>query len=180
MVTSVVVPSELRTLSRCGRSESVSPLTVSYFSGTPLLLSYFLLMALDNHRSGVDGDIAAFKRRVGDLCDRVVRAETATRQALQDIVVQQTQRYENVVHHLYTNLVRGLMHGDRPRIQASLFAGCNLLFFGDPRFCVHQKKNQQHPIIHLPPSSWWTQPWVSKMTGATAERLEYGTDGGAA
>jgi hypothetical protein len=83
-------------------------------------------MALSHDVFG-GGDFATFERRIVDLCDRVVRAETATRNAFQDLVTQQTQRYENVVHHLYANLVRGLMHGDRPRIQASLFAGCNLL-----------------------------------------------------
>jgi hypothetical protein len=69
----------------------------------------------------------ALERRIGALCDRVVRTGTATCDAFRELVALQTQRYEDVVHSLYTNLVRGLMHGDRPRIQASLFAGCNLL-----------------------------------------------------
>ena len=69
----------------------------------------------------------ALEQRVRELCDRVVAAETATRTAFGELVRMQAQRYEDAVHFVYGNLVRGLMHGDRPRIQACLFAGCNTL-----------------------------------------------------
>lgn len=69
----------------------------------------------------------ALERRVGALCERVTGAELAARRALRELVVAQTRRYEDAVHFVYANLMRGLMHGDRPRIQACLFAGCNTL-----------------------------------------------------
>jgi hypothetical protein len=68
-----------------------------------------------------------FLSRVSALCDRVGRAEASACHAFRELVDCQTRRYEDAVHFVYTNLVRGLMHGDRPRVQASLFAGCHTL-----------------------------------------------------